>query len=78
MYYSVNISLLSISTDDELEDLKPVEKALRSEGISIFSFYIFFQKDKIKKFRLTMDLATSLRGSLLPRREDSIPSRASC
>ena len=36
MYYSVNTFLLSISTDGELENLKPVEKALRLEGVAIF------------------------------------------
>ena len=77
MYYSVNICLLSISTDGELEDLKCTEKALRSEGVAVFQFLYFLQKDKIKRVRLTMDLETSLRGSFLPRREDSIPSGAS-
>ena len=38
----------------------------------------FFQKDKIKRFRLTMDLETGLWGCLLPCREDSIPIRAKC
>ena len=36
MYYSVNISLLSISTNGELEDLNLAEKALRSKGVAIF------------------------------------------
>ena len=36
MYYSVNISLLLVSTDGELEDLKPAEKALILEGVAIF------------------------------------------
>ena len=28
MYYSVNTSLLSISTDGEIENMKPAEKAI--------------------------------------------------
>ena len=36
MYYSVNMYILSVSTDGETEYLKPTEKALRSEGVAIF------------------------------------------
>ena len=60
MYYSVNTSLLSISTNGELEKLKPAEKALILEGVFIFYFLYLFQKEKIKIFRLTMDLETSI------------------
>ena len=42
MHHSVNMSYVSISTDGELEDLKPVEKALRSEEVTILSKYVFF------------------------------------
>ena len=52
MYYSVYISLLSISTDGELEYLKPAEKALRSEEVAIFQFLYFFQKKQNKKIQI--------------------------
>ena len=52
MYYSVNISLLSISTGDELEDLNPAEKALRLEGVAIFQFFIFLSEGQNKKIQI--------------------------
>ena len=46
MYHSVNTLYVLVSTDGESEDLKPVEKALRSEEVTILSNYVFFQKVK--------------------------------
>ena len=46
MYHSVNMSYVLISIDGESEDLKPMEKALRSEEVTILSKYVFFQEVK--------------------------------
>ena len=46
MYHSVNTFYVLISMDGELEDLKPTEKALRSEEVTILSNYVFFQEVK--------------------------------
>ena len=46
MYHSVNTFYVLFSMDGESEDLKPVEKALRSEEVTIISNYVFFQKVK--------------------------------
>ena len=46
MYHSVNTFYVLISTDGELEDLKLVEKTLRSEEVTILSNYVFFQEVK--------------------------------
>ena len=46
MYHSVNVFYVLVSTDGESEDLKPAEKALRSEEVTILSNYVFFQKVK--------------------------------
>ena len=46
MYHSVNMYYVLISTDGESEDLKPMEKALRSEEVTILSKYLFFQTIK--------------------------------
>ena len=43
MYHSVNMFCVLISMDGESEDLKPVEKALGSEEVTIRSKYVFFQ-----------------------------------
>ena len=47
MYHSVNMSYVLISTDGELEDLKPMEKALRSEEVTILSKFVFLSSSKI-------------------------------
>ena len=47
MYHSVNISYVLISMDGESEDLKPVEKALRSEEVTILSKFVFLSSNKI-------------------------------
>ena len=47
MYYSVNMSYVLISTDSESEYLKPVEKALRSEEVTILSKFVFPSRSKI-------------------------------
>ena len=41
MYHSVNTFHFSISTGGESEDLKPVEKALRSEEVTILLKFFF-------------------------------------
>ena len=46
MYHSVNTFYVLISTDVESEYLKPVEKALRLEEVTIRSNYVFFQEVK--------------------------------
>ena len=48
MYHSVNAFYVLVSTDGESEDLKPTEKALISEEVTILSNYVFFQKVKQK------------------------------
>ena len=48
MYHSVNMFYVLISMDGELEDLNPVEKALRSEEVTILSKYVFSLGNKIK------------------------------
>ena len=47
MYHSVDMSYVLISTDGESEDLKPVEKALRSEEVTILSKFVFISGYKI-------------------------------
>ena len=47
MYHSVNMSYVLISTDGESEDLKPVEKALRFEEVTILSKFVFLSGSKI-------------------------------
>ena len=42
MYHSVNTFYVLINTDGESEYLKPMEKALRSEEVTILSNYVFF------------------------------------
>ena len=46
VYHSINMFYVLISTDGELEYLKPMEKALRSEEVTIISNYVFFQEVK--------------------------------
>ena len=46
MYHSVNTFYVLISMADESKYLKPAEKALRSEEVTILSNYVFFQKVK--------------------------------
>ena len=41
MYHSVNMSYALISKYGELEDLKPLEKYLRSEEVTILSKFVF-------------------------------------
>ena len=47
MYHSVNMSYVLVSTSGESEDLKPVEKALRSEEVTILSKFVFLSRNKI-------------------------------
>ena len=47
MHHSVNMSYVLISTDGESEDLKPVEKALRYEEVTILSKFVFLLGNKI-------------------------------
>ena len=47
VYDSVNMFYVLISTDGESEDLKPVEKALRSEEVTILSKFVFLSGSKI-------------------------------
>ena len=47
MYHSVDMSYVLIRTDGESEDLKPVEKALRSEEVTILSKFVFLPGSKI-------------------------------
>ena len=47
MYHSVNMSYVLISMSGESEDLKPVEKALRSEEVTILSKFVFLSSSKI-------------------------------
>jgi len=47
MYHSVNMSYVLISIDGESEDLKPMEKALRSEEVTILSKFFFPSGSKI-------------------------------
>ena len=47
MYHSVNMFHFSISTGVESEDLKPMEKALRSEEVTILSKFFFPSGSKI-------------------------------
>ena len=46
VYHSVNMFYVLVSIDGESKDLKPGEKALRSEEVTILSNYVFFQKVK--------------------------------
>ena len=46
MYHTVNTFYVLTNTDGESEDLKPMEKALRLEEVTILSNYVFFQKVK--------------------------------
>ena len=46
MYHSVNMFYVLASTDGESEDLKPMEKVLRLEEVTILSNYVLFQKVK--------------------------------
>ena len=46
MYHSVNMFYVLVSIYGESKDLKPVEKALRLEEVTILSNYVFFQKVK--------------------------------
>ena len=46
-YHSVNMSYVLISIDGESEDLKPMEKALRSEEVTILSKFVFPSRNKI-------------------------------
>ena len=59
MYHSVNTFYVLVNTGGELEDLKPTEKALRLEEVTIFRLVFSFRKKN--KRMLSMDLATSLR-----------------
>ena len=59
MYHSVNMSYVLISTDSESEDLKPMEKALRSKEVTILSKFVFISGNKNNR-RFSMDEATSL------------------
>ena len=47
MYHSVNMFYVLDSTNGESEDLNPIEKALRSEEVTIFN-YVFFHKNKVR------------------------------
>ena len=47
MYHSVNISHVLNNTNGELEELKLVEKALRSEEVTILSKFVFPSGSKI-------------------------------
>ena len=47
MYHSVNMSYVLISIDGESEYLKPMEKALRSEEVTILSKFFFPSGSKI-------------------------------
>ena len=44
MYHSVNTFYVLVNTDGELEDLRPAEKALISEEVTILSNYVSFRK----------------------------------
>ena len=46
VYHSVNMFYVLISIDGESGDLKPMEKALRLEEVTILSKYVFFQEVK--------------------------------
>ena len=46
MYHSVNTFYVLVSTIGELKYLKPKDKALRLEEVTILSNYVFFQKVK--------------------------------
>ena len=47
VYHSVNMFYVLISTDGESGDLNPVEKALRSEEVTILSKFVFLPGNKI-------------------------------
>ena len=47
MYHSVDMSYVLISMDGELEYLNPVDKALRSEEVTILSKFVFLSGNKI-------------------------------
>ena len=47
MYHSVNMSYVLISMDGESKYLKPTEKALRSEEVTILSKFVFLSGNKI-------------------------------
>ena len=47
MYHSVNTLCILISKGGESKDLKPTEKALRSEEVTILSKFVFLSGSKI-------------------------------
>ena len=63
MYHSVNMSYVLISTDGESEDLKPMEKALRSEEVTIILSSVSYFR-QLGYMRYLMVLALVLRGFL--------------